>query len=93
MPHGVPVLQVQPVAAPSKPWWKSRTLWVNAVVLLAAAAESQLQVLQPLLPVNVYALVAFVLPLLNVLLRTVTQARLSIGAQPAAQPQQPGPTA
>ena len=83
MPSGVPMIDVQ-VRAASKPWWHSRTLWLNALVLLAAAAETQLQVLQPLLPVNVYSLVAFGLPLLNVLLRVVTQQPLSLGAQAPA---------
>lgn len=83
MPSGVPMIDVQ-VRAASKPWWRSRTLWLNVLVLLAAAAETRLQLLQPLLPVNVYSLVAFGLPLLNVLLRVVTQQPLSLGAQAPA---------
>jgi hypothetical protein len=94
MPHGVPTIHVQP---PSKPWWKSKTLWLNVVVLVCAAAETQLNVLQPLLPVNVYGLVAFGLPLLNVLLRTVTAARLTLSnpQPPQTPPQAPqqGPNA
>ncbi|MDO9094459.1 MAG: hypothetical protein Q8R98_03660 [Rubrivivax sp.] len=82
MPHGVPVVHVQP---PTKLWWKSRTLWLNVLVLVLAAAETQLNVLQPLLPVNVYGLVAFGLPLLNVLLRAVTAARLTL-TQPPTEP-------
>lgn len=90
MPSGVPVIQVQ-VAPASKPWWRSRTLWVNALVLLAAAAETQLQLLQPLLPVNIFALVAFGLPLVNVLLRTVTQQALTLGATAAGASSTAGP--
>lgn len=81
MPSGVPMIEVQQIA-PGKAWWRSRTLWLNAFVLMAAAAETQLQVLQPLLPVNVYSLVAFGLPLLNVLLRVVTKQPLSLGPTP-----------
>lgn len=56
----------------TKPWWLSRTLIVNAALLALASAESQLQVLQPLLPINVYALLAFALPVVNAVLRVVT---------------------
>lgn len=70
MPAGLPnVIATRP--AP-KPWWRSRTLLVNAAVLALAAAETQLQVLQPLLPVNVYSLIAFGLPVVNALLRVIT---------------------
>jgi hypothetical protein len=67
----------------AKPWWKSRTIWLNLLVLLLAAAETQLHMLQPLLPVNVYALVAFCLPLVNLAMRAVTQQAISVsGAKP-----------
>lgn len=59
-----------------KAWWKSRTLWLNAVVLLLATAESQLGLLREVLPINLYALIALVLPVLNMLLRVVTTAPL-----------------
>lgn len=60
-----------------KPWWKSRTLWVNAIVLLLATAESQLQILQPVLPINTYQLLAFALPVVNALLRLITSQGLA----------------
>ena len=74
MPSGVPVVQVRP---PVKHWWKSRTLWLNASVLALAAAETQLQVLQPLMPVNVYAVIAFALPVLNAVLRLRTNSAVT----------------
>lgn len=82
MPSGVPVLQVQLNPPPPKPWWKSRTLWFNALVLLLATAETQLNLLQPLLPVNVYALVAFGLPVMNAVLRMVTAQALALRVPP-----------
>ena len=60
-----------------KAWWKSKTLWLNALVLLLATAESQLGVLREALPINVYALIAIALPVLNMLLRTVTTMPLA----------------
>lgn len=55
-----------------KPWWKSRTLRVNAVVLVLAAAESQLHVLQGVLPGGLFAWLAFGLPVVNAALRFIT---------------------
>ena len=70
MPDATPtVIATQP--AP-KPWWQSRTLIVNGVALALLGVESQLQVLQPMLPANVYALAAAALPVVNMLLRTIT---------------------
>ena len=57
---------------PPKPRWKSKTYLVNLALIALAGAEMQLQVLQPLLPMNVYTLFAFALPVINLLLREVT---------------------
>jgi hypothetical protein len=78
----MPAANLPTVAPQPKPLLASRTLWFNAVALALTAAESQLNVVQPLLPVNVYALVAFVLPVVNGVLRLVT-------SQPLAQPTLP----
>lgn len=56
----------------AKPWWQSKTLWLNAIVLSLAAAEDHVGLLQPVLPVNFYQLVAFALPVLNAALRFLT---------------------
>lgn len=55
-----------------KPWWKSRTIWLNAIVLGLAAAEANLRLLEPMLEVDVYRLLAFALPVLNAMMRLVT---------------------
>jgi len=60
-----------------KPWWQSRTLWLNALVLILATAEAHLQVLQPMVDIDVYRLVAFGLPVLNAVLRLVTSQGLT----------------
>lgn len=62
----------------AKPWYLSKTLLLNALVLILAGAESQLNLLQPMLPVNVYALVAFALPIANGLLRLITSSAVCI---------------
>lgn len=56
-----------------KPWWQSKTLWVNALVLALAAAESQLQVLQGALPGGLFTWLAFALPVVNAALRFITR--------------------
>jgi hypothetical protein len=58
--------------AATKPWWKSRTLWFNAICLAAAAAESQLGGLQSVLPGGLYTWLAFILPVGNAALRVIT---------------------
>jgi hypothetical protein len=60
-----------------KPWYLSKTLWLNAVVLVLAAAESQLNVLQGALPGGLFAWLAFGLPVLNAALRFITSTGVS----------------
>ena len=62
---------------PAKRWWHSRTLWFNALCAGLAAAEAGFGALAPLLPVNVYGMLAFVLPLGNALLRVLTTRPLT----------------
>jgi heme A synthase len=61
-----------------KPWWSSRTLWLNAVAVALVALEAQFGVLQPLLPVNLYAAVAVVLPVANAVLRLLTSTAIAM---------------
>lgn len=79
MPASTPNLTVT-VARPAKAWYASRTLWLNACVLMLLAAEAKFSLLQPLLPANVYACVAFALPVLNAVLRLITTTALSARA-------------
>lgn len=67
----VPRLDVV-VRAQAKKWWKSKTLRFNLFVVVLAAAESQLHLIQPLLPVNFYQVLAFVVPIANKALRFLT---------------------
>lgn len=62
----------------TKCWYRSRTLWFNLVVLMLAAAETQLQVLQGVLPGGLYAWLAFVLPIGNAALRFITTTAISV---------------
>lgn len=73
MPDAVPVVTIV-TAAPTKPWWRSRTLWFNAVCLMLAAAESQLGVVKDVLPGGLYPYLAFGLPLGNAALRAITSS-------------------
>lgn len=63
-------------AAPCKPWFESRTLWLNALAAGLLTLEASTGALQPLLPVNVYAAVAIALPVLNAMLRVMTSTRI-----------------
>lgn len=66
----------------SKTWWRSKTLWFNLVVALAAAAEAGFAVLQPVLPVNAYAVLVFLLTVGNTALRVVTTTALALRQAP-----------
>jgi len=55
-----------------KPWWKSKTLWVNIIVAVLASLEATTGLLQPYLPEHWYVVVAVGLPVINVVLRIVT---------------------
>jgi hypothetical protein len=70
--------QVEVIGARIKRWRHSWTLWVNLVTLVLAVAETQVNLLQPLLPVNVWHLLAFVLPIVNALLRFKTSVGLAL---------------
>lgn len=60
-----------------KKWWKSKTIWLNALVAILAAAADSITLLQPILPENFFPIVAFGLPLVNVLLRVITTQGVS----------------
>lgn len=55
-----------------KTWKNSKTIWVNATVLALVSLEANTGLLQPLLPVNFYNLVAIALPIINTYLRVIT---------------------
>jgi hypothetical protein len=61
----------------TKPWYQSRTLWLNAIVLMLAAAEAQLGVLKDVLPGGLFAWVAFGLPVANAALRLISTTAIT----------------
>ena len=59
-------------------WWKSRTIWINAIVAMLVALEAGTGVLQPLLTVNLYTALAVGLPIVNALLRVITSSGVKL---------------
>lgn len=59
-----------------KPWWQSKTLIINAVAAALVALEAGTGILQPHLPVNFYTALAVGLPVVNAVLRIVTNQAL-----------------
>lgn len=57
----------------AKPLLHSKTVLVNAIAAALVALEANTGALQPFLPVNVYALIATLLPVVNTVLRAVTR--------------------
>lgn len=62
----------------NKPWYTSKTLWVNAIAAGLIALEATMGALQPLMPVNFYAAMAVGLPVINAVLRIITTSALSV---------------
>lgn len=61
----------------TKVWWKSKTLWVNALAAALVAVESLTGVLKPHISGQIYFYVAFFLPIVNAVLRVVTSKALT----------------
>lgn len=64
-------------AAPSKKPWLSKTILLNALVAALLLAEANISGLQGFLPAAKYEVVAFLLPIVNMLLRVYTSQGLS----------------
>ncbi|MBI2278162.1 MAG: hypothetical protein HYU74_12480 [Dechloromonas sp.] len=64
-----------------KPWWKSKIVQVNLAFVVLAAIETQLHFIQPYLPVDFYAAIAFALPPINAVLRFLTNQPISFWGQ------------
>jgi hypothetical protein len=60
-----------------KPWYKSKTIILNAAVAGLVALEAGTGMLQPHLPMNVYTAIAVGLPILNGILRVITTSPVS----------------
>ena len=64
----------------TKPWYKSKTLIVNALAAALLALEASTGILQPYLNANVYTTVAVLLPIINSVLRVVTNKGIALSA-------------
>lgn len=60
-----------------KKWYKSKTIWFNALVAASVAAETSFEILKPFLPVDLYAITTFALVVGNAFLRFVTTTGVS----------------
>ena len=70
----------------TKPWYQSRTMWFNAVGVTLFYFESQMHVLKDMLPATLYPWLVLLLPLGNMLLRSVTDTAVTLKpVKPAIQ--------
>lgn len=60
----------------TKPFWRSKTLWLNTLVAVLTMLESQFALLQPQLEPAHYILLLSALAGVNVFLRTVTHQKV-----------------
>lgn len=60
-----------------KKWWKSKTLWFNAIMGALVALEASLGQLSTILPANWYIVISIVLPVGNAILRVASTTELT----------------
>jgi hypothetical protein len=60
-----------------KPWYMSKTIWVNVIVAVLASLEATTGILKPYLPADSYALLAVGLPIVNIFLRIITSQAIA----------------
>lgn len=60
-----------------KHWYQSKTIIVNTLLAVFAVLETQLHLLQPIAGPGLYTALAIGIPLVNVVLRTVTTSPLT----------------
>lgn len=65
------------IGTPTKSWWRSKVILINALVAALVALEANTGLLQPWLPVNFYTALAVSLPVINAILRIVTTQALT----------------
>lgn len=75
----------------AKPWWLSRTILANLAVATLLLVEANLQLLDGLLPVPLYKIAAFGLPVLNLWLRAITTGAVTLRAPRGALPSEVQP--
>lgn len=56
----------------TKPWWKSKLVWFNAVIAAGAAAEASLHLIADYFDPRVYFVIIMVIAAVNVVLRFAT---------------------
>ncbi|HAF44679.1 MAG TPA: hypothetical protein DCK83_07005 [Gallionellaceae bacterium] len=62
-----------------KPWYKSRTLWVNLLSAIGIVLEVKYEAIKPLVSPEIYQWLAILIPVANTALRVVTTAPLMFG--------------
>jgi hypothetical protein len=63
-----------------KHWWESKTILINLAIGIITAIEVRLELIQPLLSVNLYSIISLLLVIANVFLRTITHKGVSLNA-------------
>lgn len=61
-----------------KPWYASRTVWLNAAAAALVALEASTGLLQPYVGDHFYAALAVALPVLNAMLRVITTQGIAL---------------
>lgn len=81
----VPVTPIEPIAIKNP--LSSKTLWFNMLMLVFAMVEMITPILQPYLPVNVFAAITATMAVVNIVLRFISTAKLMWSASLIKTPQ------
>ena len=69
-----------------KPWWESKTIWLNVLVGVVGVVEAATDALKPVLPPETLGGLVTAVALANVVLRTVTKTPVAKKKPSAASP-------
>jgi hypothetical protein len=62
----------------AKPFYQSKTIIINTLILIFVLCEQNFGLLESVLPSSLYKISAFLLPIINLLLRTITTAPVTL---------------
>jgi hypothetical protein len=71
-----------------KPWWQSRTIWLNAAVAAVAIVEASSEALKPVLPPEAMGGLLAAVAVANVVLRAVSGQPVAF-KKPPVSPKSP----
>jgi hypothetical protein len=77
------------MTAQCKPWWHSKTIWLNTAVAVVAAVEASTDILKQFMPAEAIGPVLAAVGVLNIALRIATGQPIGKQNKPSVEPAPP----